>query len=259
MYLHLLFDPLLLIPLLAGLLAAVNLGLLAPGNALHDEWLGAYALAQCAATGGIMALALGGLPFLGALGGALAGLLGKAMLAPGNRSYAYLWLGAWSVGMLTAAQTGGEALAQSWLEGQLYFANTGQLMSNGLFLLFWLGIGAWLLDHDLRRVLLPHRVTTPAAAFWQHAARLAQASLLALGVALGVLTFGILATFGLLLFPAQFALHRAASWRQAQRWSVAYAGVAYLGAYVVALAADQPFTPVLLLLLLLGLLGVPRR
>lgn len=252
----LLFDPLFLAPLLAGLLAAVTLGGLAPSNALHEEWLGAYALAQCAGAGVIIVLAWGGWPLLGAVGGAVTGILAKSLLPQGNRSYAYLWLGAWSLGLLVAAQTGGEVLAHDLLESQLYFATWAQVGSNGLLLVLALALGPWVMRHNLRQLLLPQRVTAPQAVIEVQLARLAQAGLLALGVAVGVTTFGVLATFGLLLLSAQQSLHTATSWRQAQGLGVIYAGGGYLLAYSVALTTDQPFTPVLLVVLLFGLASI---
>ena len=61
--------------------------------------------------------------------------------------------------------------------------------------------------------------------------------------------------FALVFIPPWLAFRRAANWRSGLRWSLAIGVVAYVAAFALALGLDQPFGPVLaLLLVLVGLL-----
>lgn len=256
--LGLLTDSMFHAPLLAGLLAAAALGLLAAPTGIREEWLAAYALAQCAAAGVVVVLALNLAPLLGAVLGALTGVLFKGLLIKiDNRAYAYLWLGAWTLGLLIAANShAGEALAHALVEGQLYFTRWPQVGMNGVFLLVLLFLWPRLAATWLRERLLPGTMPTPART--QALQRLILDLLLAAGVALGTATFGVMATFGLLFLPAGAALCAAQSWHQAQILTIALAVSGYLVAFILALAADQPFTPVLLAVLLVLAGGMSR-
>jgi zinc transport system permease protein len=66
---------------------------------------------------------------------------------------------------------------------------------------------------------------------------------------------GVMGAFALVFIPPWLAFRRAANWRSGLRLALAIGALGYLGAFALALALDQPFGPVLtILLVMLGLI-----
>lgn len=239
-------------PFLTGLGLAVALPLLGGYLRLRDEWLAALAYAQVAAAGALLAL-VGGLP--PAAGGiAAAGLAGggKRLFArrlSGGASYALLLLGGWAVAVLLAAnQPMAERLGHALFDGQLYFAGGEQLA----LVVVGVTLGLAALRRLSRHLLLAHvypdffRVRGLRAWPVQTGFDLLAALLLALAT----MTLGVMGAFALVFIPPWLAFRRGRDWRAGLRFALLVGVVAYIAAFVAALGLDQPFGPVLALLLI---------
>jgi zinc transport system permease protein len=250
------WSDLFLVPFLTGLGLAILLPLLGCYLRLRDEWLAALAYAHVAAAGALAAL-VGGLP--PAAGGVLAAALAggaKRFLAArlaGGASHAMLLLAGWAVAVLLAANHPlAERLGHALFDGQLYFAGSDQL---------WLvGIGAPLalliLRALSRRLLLatvyPDFYRARGIAEWP--AQTGFDVLAALALALATMSLGVMGAFALVFVPAWIAFRRARSWRGGLVLAALVGLGGYVAAFLLALALDQPFGPVLALLLIaLGL------
>lgn len=245
------WSELFLVPFLTGLVLAVVLPLLGCYLRLRDEWLAALAYAHVAAGGALAALVAGLPPAVGGLlGAALAGA-GKRVASErlsGGASYALLLLGGWSVAVLLAAnQPLAEGLAHALFDGQLYFAERNQL---------WLATAGGLLTLLVLR-LLSRRLLL--AQLYPDLFRLRRLPawpvqggfdlLAALLLALATMSLGVMAAFALLFVPPWLAFRRGRGWRHGLMWAVALGAGAYVAAFALALALDQPFGAVLALLL----------
>ena len=73
--------------------------------------------------------------------------------------------------------------------------------------------------------------------------------LAALSLALATMSLGVMGAFALVFIPPWLAFRRAASWRAGIRWSLAIGLASYLLAFGLALYLDQPFGPMLALVL----------
>ena len=79
--------------------------------------------------------------------------------------------------------------------------------------------------------------------------------MVALCLALATMSLGVMGAFALVFIPPWLAFRRAKNWRNGLAWALGIAVLAYVVAFVAALGLDQPFGPVLaLLLVLVGLL-----
>ncbi|PKO33927.1 MAG: ABC transporter [Betaproteobacteria bacterium HGW-Betaproteobacteria-7] len=245
-----------LVPFLTGLLLAIVLPLLGCYLRLRDEWLAALAYAHVAAAGALTGLVVGLPPVAGGmLAAALAGA-GKRFAAnrlAGGASYALLMLAGWSVAVLLAAnQPLAERLAQALFDGQLYFADGRQLaLVAGGTLLALCSLRA-LSGRLLLARLYPDLFRLRGLPLWP--VQLGFDLLAAVLLALATMSLGVMATFALLFVSPWLAFRRGRSWRHGLLWAVLGAVLAYSGAFALALLIDQPFGPVLALLLVL--LGV---
>jgi zinc transport system permease protein len=78
--------------------------------------------------------------------------------------------------------------------------------------------------------------------------------LAALGLALATMILGVMGAFALVFVPPWLAFRRAGDWRSSLLLALAIGVAAYVAAFALALGLDQPFGPVLaLLLVVLGL------
>lgn len=245
-------DPLFRVPFLTGLLLAGALPVLGALLLLRDEWLAALGLAHLAAASALLGLA-GGLPLvLGGSAGALLGATGKNLLrARGNRVYGFMILGGWSSLLLVAANTAlGESLSHALIDGQLYFAGATELAAAILLVLLAALALPWLTPRLLRARFFPRYETANGLPAWHW--HLGFDLLVALGMALGMATLGLMGAFALVLVPAWIAFRTAPGWG----WTLAISALAgttgYLGAFVLALGLNQPFGPVLVAVLLIG-------
>ena len=245
-----------LTPFLTGLGLAVLLPLLGCYLRLRDEWLAALAYSHVAAAGALLAAVVGLPPALGGVGAAGLAGAGKRLFAgrlSGGASYAVLLLGGWAVSVLLAAnQPLAERLGHALFDGQLFFASTAELAVVGLAV----PVALLLLWRLSRHLLLAHtypdffRIRGLRAWPTQTGFDL----LAALALALATMNLGVMGAFALVFIPPWLAFRRAANWQRGLRRALSIGVVAYVAAFALALALDQPFGPVLaILLVLLGL------
>lgn len=239
-----------LMPFLTGLVLAAALPVVGAYVLLRDEWIAALALAQVAAAGALAAAALGGPAALGALGAALGvaalkGLLGRT----GNAGYGVVLLASWAVALLLLANLPlAEALGRALFDGQLYFTGAAHL-AGAVALGAALAVAMPRLSPRLLRDrLFPgyHEANGEPV----RRMRVAFDVLVAVAVALATASIGVMAAFAL-IFGAPLAAYRVArGWRPALLAAAALGLGGYLVGFALALAADQPFGPVLVLALL---------
>ncbi|MFP4616266.1 MAG: metal ABC transporter permease [Thiohalorhabdus sp.] len=243
-------DPLFRLPFAAGLLAALTLPLLGNLLRLREEWLAALGLAHLSAAGALGGLGLGvpaiaGGPVAAGVGALFKGLAG----ARGNTAYALMILLGWSATLVLAASTAlGESLAHAMVDGQLYFAGWPELAGLGLFAVLTLAGLPWLMPRLLRARFFPEHERANRLPAWRW--HLAFDLLVAAGMALGTATVGLMGAFALAFLPAWAAFGVAPGWRAGLVVSASLGLAAYLGAFVAALALDQPFGPILVAALL---------
>jgi len=178
----------------------------------------------------------------------LLGALIKSRSGGGNSVYAVMILLGWTLTLLIAANTAlGDALAHAVVDGQLYFAGSRELIAAGAVGALGLTALPWLTPRLIRAHLFPqHEIANRLPAWRWH---LGFDLLVALAIAVGTATLGLMATFALVFLPAWSAFRRAPNWRRSN-WLSAGIGVAsYLLAFAIALWLDQPFGPVLVAVL----------
>lgn len=242
-----------LIPFLTGLGFAILLPVLGCYLRLRDEWLAALAYSHVAAAGALLALVTGFAPVLGGL--AAAGLAGAgrrlfARRLSGGAGDALLLLGGWAGAVLiTANEPMAERLGHALFDGQLYFAGSEQL---------WLvaigGVVALLALRVLSPQLLLARVYPDIFRLRGLSAWPIQIGfdlMAALCLALATMSLGVMGAFALVFIPPWLAFRRAANWRAGLVWALGLGVAAYLVAFALALGLDQPFGPVLAILLVL--------
>lgn len=250
------WSELFLTPFLAGLCLAVLLPLVGCYLRLRDEWLAALAYAHVAAGGALLAMLASLPPQAGGLLAAAAAGLGKQALLgrlPGGALFPLLLLAGWACSMLVAANHPlAERVGSALFDGQLYFADGRQLL--------WLFAGSAICLLVLRRLsaslllsqLYPDHFRLRGERVWPVHGGFDL--LAALALALATTTLGVMATFALVFVPPWLAFHRARSWRRSLSLAVAIGLGGYIAAFALALWLDQPFGPVLgLLMVLFGL------
>lgn len=243
-------------PFLTGLGLAILLPLLGCYLRLRDEWLAALAYSHVAAAGVLLAL-VGGLPppLGGFVAAGLAGA-GKRLFArrlSGGASYALLLLGGWAVAVLLAAnQPMAERLGHALFDGQLYFAGDEQLWRVALGVPLALLLLRGLSRHLLLAHTYPDFFRIRGLKSWP--TQTGFDLLAALGLAMATMSLGVMGAFALVFIPPWLAFRRADNWRAGLARSFLIGTLAYVLAFALALWLDQPFGPVLaLLLVLLGL------
>ena len=155
----------------------------------------------------------------------------------------------WSLGLLVAANTGlGENLARALVDGQLYFVGRADLIAAlGLGLVAGISL-PWLTPRLLRARFFPRHEQANQRPSWHW--RVGFDLLVAVAMAVGTATLGIMATFALVLIPAWLAFHLGTNWRTTLIIATLAALFGYVLAFVLALLLDQPFAPVLVALML---------
>ena len=244
-----LFSPLFAMPFFTGLVMAPLLALLGAWLRLREEWLAAMAYAQIAAAGGVLAAVFHWALIPGALAVAALAAVGKGLWQKaGNDHFALFIILGWGFTLTLAANSAhGEMVGRALLDGQLYFTTAGTLITAVVVALFTLILLRWLAPRLLQARFYPDHFSANAIPAWPHQLGF---DLLAVAViALGTLTLGVMAAFALVFIPAWIAFHLARGWRQVVLWSMGLAWIAYLPAYILAIMLDQPFAPVLTLVL----------
>jgi zinc transport system permease protein len=243
-----------LIPFLTGLACAIVLPVLGCYLRLRDEWLAALAYSHVAAAGALLALLAGVAPVLGGLATAALAGAGRRLFArrlSGGAGDALLLLAGWGVAvLLTANAPMAERLGHALFDGQLYFASSAQLwpaaIGGGLALLVLRALSSRLL---LARVY-PDLFRLRGLSAWP--TQLGFDLTAALCLALATMSLGVMGAFALVFIPPWLAFRRAANWRSGLRWALVIGVLAYVSAFALALGLDQPFGPVLALLLVLA-------
>ncbi len=246
------WDDLFLLPFLAGLGLAVMLPLLGNYLRLRDNGFAALAYSHLSAAGALLATlfawapALGGILMTSVFGAAQRGLgrrLGKAQVFPAG-----LLLG-WAISILVTANFPlAERLGHALFDGQLYFASTFEAGMVGI----WLVVVVYLLLRWSSRLLLHHLYPDYfrlcGGGDWS--VLLGFDLLVALSLSLATLVLGVMAAFALIFIPARIAAKRAGNWRQGVLFSLLISVLSFVAAFAGALYADQPFGPMLVLMLL---------
>lgn len=249
----LLFDPLFAEPFVTGLIFAVLLPLLGCYLRLRDEWLAALAFAQTAAAGSLLAmlfglpLALGGLVAAG-LAASLKHAFEGATRGTQGAAYAMLLLLGWGVSVLLVANLPlAERMGHALFDGQLYFTDRSHLINAGGYaLLSFFGL-SWL----SRRLLLAHFFPDffRARGLSERRAHFAFDLLVAGALALATIDISVMGAFALIFVPPLIAFNWANGWQRALLLAVLCGLLAHVAAFALALVLDQPFGPLLGLLL----------
>lgn len=250
------WNELFLVPFLTGLCLAILLSLLGCYLRLRDEWLAALAYSHVAAAGALLALFGGLAPVVGGMVAAGLAGAGKRFFAgrlAGGASYALLLLGGWSVAVLVAAnQPLAERLGHALFDGQLYFAGGEQLAMVGIAGVVGLSILRLLSRHLLLAHVYPDLFRIRGLKAWPIQGGFDM--LAALLLALATMNMGVMGAFALVFIPPWLAFRRAKNWRKGLWLALLIGVLAYVAAFLVALGLDQPFGPILALLLIsLGL------
>lgn len=248
----LLFDPLFATPFFTGLAFAVVLPVLGTYLRLRDEWLAALAFAQTAAAGALLAMLAGLAPLFGGLLAAtgVAGLKSsceRRTPATQGAAYALLLVAGWGVSVLLVANLPlAERLGHALFDGQLYFVDRQHLIAAWLTLM----VAGVSLRRLSRTLLLCHLFPDFFRARGRSEGRvhLVFDMLVAAVLATATMSVGVMAAFALIFVPPLLAWRWANNWHRALVWATCAGLAGYLLAFVLALAADQPFGPVLALL-----------
>lgn len=258
------FSGLFLQPFLTGLAFALLLPLFGGYLRLREEWLAAFAYAHVAAAGALAAMALEVPLVAGGVGMAALAALVKRWLAErlrlnGGTAYALLLLVGWGAAvLLTANLPMAERLGHALFDGQLYFADRTQLFIAVFCLLLALPLLGALSRHLLLAQLYPAFFSARKLPAWPVHLGF---DLLAVGVlAVATMSLGVMGAFALVFVPPWVAFSRAASWRRGLLWSSVLGVGGYVLAFFLALRFDQPFGPMLALVLIaIGILVLPIR
>ncbi|MFZ5466799.1 MAG: metal ABC transporter permease [Pseudomonadota bacterium] len=237
-------DPVFHLPFLTGLLAALLLAWCGLLERLREEGLAALSYAQAGGLGLVAAPLLGLAALPGALLGALAAATVKPWLARSADGLILLLLGTWGLSLLLVANLpSGENLGRLLVDGQLYFTRLEHAVGLGLALLAALVLLPRLTRGLQRERLFPaRRASLPS--------RLVFELLVAASLALAAASLGVMAAFALAFLPARAAFQIATRWSSALLIALGIGLGAHLLAFVLALQLDQPYGPVVTLLLL---------
>lgn len=251
------WNELFLTPFLTGLVLAIVLPLLGAYLRLRDEWLAALAYSHISAAGALLALVVGMPPSAGGVGAALIAGGGKRIFAKrlgGGASYALLLLGSWSIAVLVAANHPlAERLGHALFDGQLYFADASQLALVAIGGIISLVVLRFLSRKLLLAHLYPDFFRIQGLRAWP--TQVGFDALAALCLAVATMSLGVMGAFSLVFIPPWLAFRRGRSWRSGLLISLGIGCVAYLCAFGLALWLDQPFGPILAIVLVaLGLI-----
>ncbi len=248
------WSDLFLVPFLTGLCLAIVLPLLGCYLRLRDEWLAALAYSHVAAAGALLALVVAIPPAVGGIAAAGLAGAGKRIFAgrlAGGASYALLLLGGWAVAVLLAANHPmAERLGHALFDGQLYFSGNEQLWLVAVCGLIALLILRVLSKHLLLAHVYPDFFRIRGLRAWPTQGGFDL--LAALLLALATMSMGVMGAFALVFIPPWLAFRRARNWRSGLRLALLIGLLAYVTAFLVALSLDQPFGPVLALVLILA-------
>jgi zinc transport system permease protein len=252
-------------PFLAGLAFAILLPILGCYLRLRGEWLAALAYAQIAAAGALVTMALelplliggGAAALLAALGKRLGGLgshTPQQQQAQQAAAYPILLVLGWGISVLLVNNLPmAERLGHALFDGQLYLTEASHLAIGSL----WAILALLLLKGLSRRILLaqvyPDYFRASGQAQWP--TQLGFDLLTAASLALATLMLGVMAAFALIFIPPWLAFRHAQSWQRGLWQALAISVGSYLFSFLIALPLDQPFGPVLAVVLV-GVSGI---
>ncbi len=244
-----LFDPMFRLPLLTGLIFATLLPMLGMYLRLREEWLAALAFAQVAAAGSLAGAILGLPPQAGALACTCTAAAFKGWIAKtGNNGYALLMITGWAAAILMLANVPiAEHLGHALFDGQLYFTGVAHLAFGGVFLVVVTAILPSLSRKLLLERMFPDFFRASGLSAWKF--HLIFDLLVAAGLALATASVGVMGAFGLVFVPSMIAYHIGPSWKGALLVSIVISLLAYIVSFVLAFKIDQPFGPVLVIVL----------
>lgn len=249
----LVFDSMFLRPFFIGLIFAALLPLLGCYLRLREEWLAALALAQMAAAGALLSL-LTAVPLMaGGVAGAAVAVLLKNAVEGGQRkrqgaAYALLLLIGWGVSVLLVSNLPvADRVGHALFDGQLYFTEIPHLIAALVCAVTVLGV-LWRLSPQ---VLAAHFFPDFYRSRGGSARRIALVfdGLVAASLALATMSIGVMSAFALIFVPPWLAWRHAQSWRGSLLWATGIGVAAHVLAFVGALLFDQPFGPLLALVL----------
>jgi zinc/manganese transport system permease protein len=255
LFFHIL-DPMFRWPLLTGVIYAALLPVLGMYLRLREEWLAALAFAQVAAAGSLGGAILGVPPQAGALASACTAAGFKGWIAKtGNNGYALLMISGWAAAILMLANVPiAEHLGHALFDGQLYFTGIGHLVFGAAFLLVVAAVLPWLSRKLLLERMFPDFFR--ASGLSARKFHLIFDLLVAAGLALATASIGVMGAFGLVFVPSMIAYRVGPNWRGSLWIATGISLVAYAAAFALAFTVDQPFGPVLVLVLVvLAVLG----
>ncbi len=242
----------LLLPLLNGVLMTALLGLAGVGLLLRGSVWQVFAVSQWAAVGGVIASVMLVPVLLPALVLAGLALAIQRHWQDAERLSLTLFLAGLAVVTLLAANLSQASLAAArWVDGQLYFTGSRELLWIAL-----LAVLSVVLLPVLRRVWLhaqrqPDISGQPGPGLVWRAIELAW---LVLIIVVGAQALGVPGAMATLLLPAWAAARMAKNLTGLLVWTQLLAQLGFVVAWVLSLSLDQPFAPVLVLIQLLLLL-----
>lgn len=243
------FDAMFALPFVTGLLFALVLPALGMYLRLRDEWLAALAFAQLAAAGSLVAAVAGAAQWVGALlSSAFAAGLKSLAARRGNNAYALFMLLGWSCGILVLVNVPmAEHLGHALYDGQLYFTDRSHLIAAVALAI----VCAFALARLSQPLLLERMFPDYFAARGLSGRRyhLYFDLLTAAAVALATASIGVMGAFCLVFLPPAIAYRFGSNWRRGTLLAVAIGTSGYCAAFAAALALDQPFGPVLVVVL----------
>jgi zinc transport system permease protein len=150
--------------------------------------------------------------------------------------------------LLAANHPLAERLGHALFDGQLYFSSSEQL---------WLVAGGSLIALAILRALAKHLLLAHVYPDFFRLRGLhawpTQSGfdvLAALLLALATMSIGVMGAFALVFIPPWLAFRRAPNWRRGLLLAQVIGVLAYIAGFLLALGLDQPFGPVLALLLI---------
>jgi zinc/manganese transport system permease protein len=249
--LDILADPLFRVPFLVGLTLAAVLPLLGVLLRFREEWLAALGLAHLAGASGLLGMAIHLPVVAGAALGAMAGAAVKNFWRMGgNTVYAMMILVGWAATLLVAANTGlGSVMGHALVEGQLYFAGLQHLAAALIVAAVAVIAVPWLAPRLAHARLFPGEEVANRKPSWRW--HVSFDMLVALAIAAGTASLGLMAAFALAFIPPWVAFRLSRDWRSCFWISVGFAVPSYIISFACALLFDQPFGPVLVAVLIL--------